>query len=306
MKRFFIAAVLLFMVLAGCVALPARQPWQSPLTFSSPLRLQQRHAYFLPLLLRGPQQKKGISLACGYEDMARMADEVETLRVAWVWNWGVDPPLFPDVESVPSIWSGASIGTPLGGNSEWLLGFNEPDMRDQANMSPAQAAREWQRLEDTYPDRKLASPQVVAPVRWLEEWYDAYQAQNDGRLPQIDAIAIHTYYDNDLESYKRQVEYYIDLAKRWGVPEIWITEFTIAPALDRTLRESIDDQRAYLKWLEAQPMVTRYAAWTNRVECLDIIQPNGIFDTPMIAPNGMLTEMGKMYSDFVGTIGAEW
>lgn len=304
MKRFFIAAVLLFMILAGCVALPDQQPWQSPLTFSSPLP-EPPHTYFFPLMLSGPQ-KKGISLACGYEDMARMADEVAVLNVAWVWNWGVDPPIFTGVESVPAIWNGSVIGQELGGNSEWLLGFNEPDQWDQANTSPSEAARQWAELERVYPGRRLASPQPVRwDTRWLEEWYAAYVEQN-AHPPRLDALAVHTYWSNDLESYKRQVEYYIDLAKRWGVDEIWITEFTIAPALDHTLRESIDNQRAYLKWLEAQPMVTRYSAWTNRVECLDSIQPNGIFDTPMIAQNGMLTEMGKMYSDFVSTIGAEW
>jgi hypothetical protein len=290
--------LVLVLGLAGCIGVPTPQPWRSPLafTFASPLPELPRRVY-LPLVASVPS-KKGISLACGYSDPDRMAREVAELGVSWIWNWGPTPPLFPGVESVPNIWSAASIGHPLGGNSEWLLGFNEPDQADQANVSPEMAARQWAELERTYPDRKLTSPQVVKwDRRWLEEWYAAYQAQNGGRAPRLDALAIHTYWGNDITAYQEQVRYYMALAQRWGVKEVWVTEFTLAPGLDRTVRETVDDLRAYVAWLDAQPMVTRYAPWTNRVECTDW-PPSSVFDTPMYAANGLPTEAGRIYAGF--------
>ena len=287
------ALLLAVLFLVSCVA-PAPGPLRSPLAFDSPVPAPEQRVY-LPLVATTPN-KKGVSLACGYEDMPRMAREVAELGVSWVWNWRTDPVTFPGVESVPCIWSGVVIGQPLGGTSAWVIGFNEPDMTDQANMAPEQAALEWLRMEATYHDRKLTSPQVVVPGgRWLEEWYAAYQDQNGGRAPRMDAIAIHTYYGNDLVAYQEQVRYYIALAEKWGVNEVWVTEFALSPGLDRTLRETLDDTAAYVAWLAAQPTVTRFAVWTNRVECGANITPDGIFDTPLYAANGVLTEAGKLY-----------
>jgi hypothetical protein len=294
MRTLGATVVLALLLVAGCA--PAPQPFRSPLalTFASPLPEPPRRV-FLPLVVSAPS-KKGISLACGYDDPDRMAREVAALGVSWIWNWGPTPPTFPGVESVPNIWSAASIGHPLGGNSQWVIGFNEPDQYDQANVAPDVAARQWAELERAYPDRKLASPQVVRwDRRWLEEWYAAYRAQNGGRPPRLDALAIHTYWLNDMAAYQEQVRYYIALAEQWGVPEVWITEFTLAPGLDRTVRETVDDLRTYIAWLDTQGIVTRYAVWTNRVECTEW-PPDSVFDTPLYGANGMMTELGKTYA----------
>jgi hypothetical protein len=290
-KRFW--ALLALLALSGCVA-PAPHPFVSPLelTFTSPL--PAAHLVYLPLYTH-PIHKRGISLACGYEDMARLERETQALGVSWLWNWQTDPPVFEGIESVPCVWGAAYIGKPLGGNSEWVIGFNEPEQRDQANMTPAAAALTWRDLEDAYPDRKLTSPQVVQPdARWLEEWYAAYVVYY-GQAPRLDALAIHTYIGNDIEDYKRQVLYYIDLAKKWGVPEVWITEWTFAPMLDGTVRNSAQAITDYVAWLDAQPMVTRYSPWTNRVECMQNIAPDDFFDTPLFATNGLLTTAGQAY-----------
>lgn len=282
-------AVCLLALLAGCVA-PA--PFLSPASFDSPLPTPDPERLYLPLTLGRPALK-GVTLACGGGDS--MAREVEALNVSWIWNWNVDPPQFPGIESVPCIWDGRTIGKPLGGNSQWLLGFNEPDQWDQANTPPDVAAQQWAELEATYPGYKLASPQVVQwEKRWLEEFYDAYVAQNN-RPPRLDALAIHTYWGKTRADYQEQVAYYINLAERWGVPEVWVTEFTLAPELDGTVRETVAELAAYIEWLETQPMVSRYAIWTNRTECMPY-PPGSFYDTPLVGVNGQLTEVGKMYS----------
>ncbi len=128
----------------------------------------------------------------------------------------------------------------------------------------------------------------------------AFVAQN-GRPPRLDALAVHTYWGGTLADYQEQVEYYIGLAERWGVPEVWVTEFTLAPELDRTVRATVADLAVYIEWLETQPMVTRYAIWTNRTECMPY-PPGSFYDTPLIGVNGQLTEAGKLYS----AIRPEW
>jgi hypothetical protein len=262
------------------------------------------HKVYFPLVARGgggdsitPDMlsvKKGLSLACGWDDLARMQREIDTLRLSWVFVWGPGIPVFEGVESVPMIWGPAQIGLPIGGNSDWLIGFNEPDQRDQTNMTPAEGARLWAEMERLYPDRKLTSPQVVNwQAGWLEQWYASYLEQF-GRPPRMDALAIHTYFCGASDC-KAQVEYYIGLARRWNVPEVWITEWTFSPGMDGTRRQALTDMREYMAWMEHEPMIGRYAVWTIRTECTGYA-PDSYFDTPMFAQNGMITPMGEMYA----------
>jgi hypothetical protein len=250
-----------------------------------------------PQQLIEPSHKKGISLACGYDNMDRLESETRKLNVSWLWNWGTQPPIFSGIESIPTIWDMSHIGEPLGGNSQWVIGPNECEQDDQCRTSAWIVAREWPRLVATYPGRKYGSPQVVNPEkRYLEDFVAFYKAQNNGSPPPMDAIIIHTYWGNNIEDYKKQVLYYIELAKKWDIEEVWITEFAFAPVMDGTVRSSARQLAEYITWLDAQPMVKRYAAWTNRVECMENIIPDGIFDTPLYGANGAMTELGRMYA----------
>jgi len=282
------------LLLAGCVAapaLPSAQPFASPLAQT-----------FLPTLqadwvsIQSISSKKGVSLACG--GGAARAREVQQLRVSWVWNWGTDPPVFPGIESVPAVWDASYIGKPLGGNSKWLIGFNEPDIGNQANMTPEAAAMAWRKLEATYPDRKLASPQTIfGAAGWLTEFRETYMALY-GQPPKLDALAIHTYIGNSAADYIAQVRSYIDLAKAWGIPEVWVTEWALGHGMDRTQRETMAEMAEYVAWLEAEPMITRYAAWTNRVECMADafgFRFDSQFDTPLFSIDGRMTPLGTMY-----------
>ena len=115
-------------------------------------------------------------------------------------------------------------------------------------------------------------------------------------MPMLEVNNVHTYYGNDITDYKAQVAYYVELAARWGVPEVWVTEFAFAPALDGTVRNSTQALTDYIAWLDQQPTVTRYSVWTNRVECMPGIVPDGVFDTPLYAASGALTAAGRAYA----------
>jgi hypothetical protein len=279
--------ILVVLLLTSCIAPPTTNRSLAP----------AQYKLYLPIINSSPNPKRGINLACGsYEQQAK---EVAALGVAWLWNWGLNPPLFPNIESVPTIWNASTIGQPLGGNSQWLLGFNEPDGGEQANMAPEAAARAWRKLEAAYPDRKLASPQIVHPGTWLEDWRAAYIAEY-GQPPRLDALAIHTYWGKTAAAYSAQVQSYVDLAKQWGISEVWVTEWALAHQLDRTLQETTAEMRKYLAYLDAEPMVTRYAPWTNRVECMGDaygFRYDGPFDTPLFNFDGSISELGKAYRD---------
>jgi hypothetical protein len=285
------------LLLCSCTAMPEASTFVSPVP-----RAHLWHVHlplvFNDLLTAQPSPKKGISLACGYDNMERLAAETRALNVSWLWNWGPTPPIFEGVESVPSLWNDQGIGQPLGGNSQWLLGFNEPDdCPIQSCMTPEAAAVAWRLLEQAYPYRKKTSPQVLHPTQWLERWYTAY-VDLYGQPPELDAIAVHTYYGGTAADYIARVQEFMALARKWNVPEVWVTEWTLAHGLDRSVRETTKEIETYVDWLEHEPMVTRYAPFTNRVECMSgapYFQFEGPFDAPMYSPDGRLTEVGRTY-----------
>jgi hypothetical protein len=117
--------------------------------------------------------------------------------------------------------------------SRYLLGFNEPNFKEQANLSPAQAAAAWRQLEwvaerrdlllvgpatnycDPTPGARHAGACIeevdgrstVGPA-WLESFYDACsEAGIAGRACRIDYQSVHAYSCAGVDSM-------IDLLKR--------------------------------------------------------------------------------------------
>jgi hypothetical protein len=81
-----------------------------------------------------------------------------------------------DVEFVPMIWGKDNV-TPATlakakREGDVLLGFNEPDMDGQANMSVEDALAAWPKLQDT--GRRLGSPAVAYGGDTAGGWLDRF------------------------------------------------------------------------------------------------------------------------------------
>ena len=50
-----------------------------------------------------------------------------------------------------------------------VLGFNEPNHQDQANLDPEDAAYAWLELQAAYPEKILVSPSASPPN--TEAWF---------------------------------------------------------------------------------------------------------------------------------------
>ena len=120
--------------------------------------------------------KRGVS-----ENSFNHVEEIDALApgVTWTYNWGPNPSknvahkLRPggDMEFVPMIWNGNFNESAIRDSLEkypgtkYLLGFNEPNFKSQANMTPSQAAELWPVLEGIAADYnlKLVSPALNFP-----------------------------------------------------------------------------------------------------------------------------------------------
>jgi len=120
------------------------------------------------------------------------------------------------------IWDEAAQNA-INNGGQWLFGPNEPDMTEQANMSPAAAADFWKQWMEPYAGKiGLVAPAVTNGVGdnlgidWLRQFLEACSDCT------IDAVGQHWYFDqNDAQHFKDQIQ---ETADTFGKP-VWVNEF---------------------------------------------------------------------------------
>jgi hypothetical protein len=177
---------------------------------------------------------------------------------------------------------------------KYILGFNEPNFIDQANMTPTQAAAAWPQLQaiaDQY-GLKLVSPAVnycgncvsengttyTNPFKWLD---DFFAACNGCR---VDYIGLHWYGGGN------SMTGYIEDARKYGKP-IWVTEFA-----DWDASITAENQKNYLagtvNFLERDPAVFRYSWFIGRGGGATVYPYIDLYGS-----SGTLTVLGQLYMD---------
>lgn len=245
--------------------------------------------------------KRGVCY--GYHSEADMLTASQF--ISWWYNWAALPDAgirntytAYQVDFAPQAWNAAGIQAVRNRVSQdtaikYILGFNEPNFKDQANMTPTQAAAAWPQLQAIADEfgLKLVSPAVNYcgncvsqngitynnPFDWLD---DFFAACHDCR---VDYIALHWYGGgNSMSSY-------IDDARKYGKP-IWVTEFA---NWDQGVTS--ESQKSYLagtvNFLERDPEVFRYSWFIGRGEGATVYPFIDLY-----AADGTLTALGKIYS----------
>ena len=229
--------------------------------------------------------------------------------ISWDYNWGNTPSndaaMWFDANEMdycPMCWNGNYNADAIRAfvaahpNTKYLLGFNEPNLTDQANMTPAQAAAIWSPVVALAKELnlKLVSPAMnygtlagySDPVKWLDEFF----AQPGVSINDIDAIAIHCYMSSP-----SAVQAYIEKFEKYNKP-IWMTEFCAWDPVPGSVTTQMDYMCAVLNYLEANPKVERYAWFIprsgNKVDSPPYMQLL-THDYP-----ADLTDLGKMYCWF--------
>lgn len=103
-------------------------------------------------------------------------EELQSINVATLTNWSLQPPSYKDIESVPAIWGEAALKIGYhrpGGNSPCLMGFHGVDSPKLADMTPEKAAYYWEFVETYYKrDFCLISPSWISDDTWLPQMVD--------------------------------------------------------------------------------------------------------------------------------------
>lgn len=197
-------------------------------------------------------------------NLASFTDPFADSKVSWAYNWGssssgLDESKF---EFVPQLWGTSSLFTAdwkdnaesaISKGAKNLLGFNEPDIAKQANLSPADAASGWTTYMEQFAGKaRLGSPAVSnggAPLglAWLTDFLDACKDCT------IDFAVVHWYDSYSNVAYFKQ--FLTDAHKQTGKP-IWLTEFGCNDGSDEDISGFLSQ---VLPWMDEQDWIERYS-----------------------------------------------
>jgi hypothetical protein len=210
---------------------------------------------------------------------------IATAQASWYYNWryspnsGSVPPGTTAPEYVPMLSKAADVtdqnvaALTTGKNNgtyKYLLGFNEPDLASQANMTVAQAISLWPKYMAT--GLILGSPAPTNP----NAWFDDFLAQAQANGYRVDFICLHYYRPPNAANAVADLKKWLtDTYAKYKKP-IWLTEFgapdckslgwcgSTAAALTQVQVDAFVPQ--VVAMLEGLPFVERYAWFVDRTQ----------------------------------------
>ena len=267
-------------------------------------------------LLRLPG-KKGICFTLRQKDNDGSWEEnipkIQAIRPYWNYSW--DTTLIEqqptDSAFLPMVW-GAWEADELrerlnkhivpkikSGDVHRILGFNEPDKLEQANMPYTEALTYWPILESLYVP--LCSPACANPLSDIDDstqgvrgtWMRDFMKAADKRGYRVDYIGVHWYGGASPIAFKQRM---IDIYNAYGQRPLLITEFALAdwgaknPGENSiTQKDVLAFMQNVLPWMEQQNWIAGYA-WFS----FEIDDPNGC-SSALFDDDGNLTASGQFY-----------
>lgn len=217
MRKFYWFILFYAGIISGCAKKSENLPLQTPVGGST-------------IFVADTSAKRGNAFSTNTTDGTWTAN-IARLKSNWFYTWGTTIPIESitgNSEFVPMFWGSGNVSAEniaavkelkAAGKVHYILGFNEPDMPDQANMSVHTALALWPQLESI--GLPLGSPATSWPTRqWIYDFLDSAKAQHK----RVDFICVHMYVGLDDAGFIQVLQ---DLNNRYHLP-IWITEFATA------------------------------------------------------------------------------
>ena len=209
--------------------------------------------------------------------------------VTWWYNWSASGGgAKTGIELVPMIWGSGSLNATIPSGSKFLLTFNEPNFKAQANLTAAQAASYWPTIQSKAAGLPIVGPGMnfcgpadqcngTDPFQYITDFFAACTGC------EVDYVAVH-WYNCDLPSLKDYLEPGGSLAgwEQFGKP-IWLTEFSCDSSASAAQQEAY--MRAAIPYLEGNPKVFRYS-WFSA---------DPIPNAKLVNSDGSPTALGQVY-----------
>lgn len=285
--------------------------------------------------------KKGMALGGDMSDKVSL----KKLNCSWYYNWASEAfnnSIDEGVAHIPMMWGDGDDSKEgilnMTSTSNYILGFNEPDIKSQANMLFFNAIDTWTEYISSLNMRKV-SPATASPggdSKWLNmfmnggykcinPWDGTWGLYSDylddetktwvnGIGDDVDAVVLH-YYRNqiNLEGLLTAID---TLWETYHKP-IWVTELSIfgVKGTQSDYSYEIPEKRAAMAEfvqgivsnLDAIPYVERYCWFSYDIDSTNEIDGyNGSGATSMFEyASGAYTQLGRLYSSIGNPEGYE-
>ncbi len=244
--------------------------------------------------------KKGIGLGSGGGGKQWRA-ALRRLHVSWVYTWGLHAGARPPQKThfVPMIWGYRPGGLHSSvswlkkkhnaGLQNYLLTFNEPDGKHQANLTVGTALKEWPKIEST--GMMLGSPACVHPDN---SWMRAFMHGVAVRHYRVNFICIHWYGGPDAARFLEMLNRIHQMYRR----PIWVTEFAVGDWSASRKRPNIYSPQVIARFMRiVLPAMNRmrfvqcYAWFPAQKSRYTALGTSALFHK-----NGSLTLLGRIYA----------
>jgi hypothetical protein len=185
-------------------------------------------------------------------------------KVTWSYDWAqkTGSGYNTGIKYIPMLWDessdragswGKSADAGIAAGADALLGYNEPDHHEQANVDVGTAVNGWKQHFQPYAGKvTLVSPAVTnGPAPMGLAYLKSFISSCEGC--QIDACAVHWYDSASNTQYFKN--YITDSIAACGNKPIWLTEFGASGSEDQI----VDFLNEVLPWMDNNPLVARYA-----------------------------------------------
>jgi hypothetical protein len=232
--------------------------------------------------------------------------KVIALDPYWNYSWGPKRiAMQPDnIEFIPMLWGALGseglerrIATDImpqiqSGQAKRLLGFNEPGMEKQSDLTVDEVISYWPILERT--DIPLASPSVG---RATGSWMVKFMQETEEKCRRMEYIAVHMYGPPSAGSFKNKMREAYELYGSWR--PMLITEFAVVDWNANTVEENrysaaqaLTFMKEVLPWMQEpeQDWIAGYS-WFSFKSSSPAGTSSALFDE-----NGNITTLGRYYA----------
>lgn len=171
-----------------------------------------------------------------------------------------------------------------------ILGFNEPDQKNQSDVRVNAALTKWSKLEET--GLPLVSPSAAKP---LDTWMEKFMTKIEEECRRVDWIGAHWYGPAVFSTFTSQMR---EIHAKFGGRPLLLTEFAVADhkSEERGFNrhnhsEVLEFMKEAIPWLEEQDWVAGYA-WFPFKQSKMKGSSSALFEED----GGQLTALGRFYA----------
>ncbi|MFH6772330.1 glycosyl hydrolase [Gaetbulibacter aestuarii] len=240
--------------------------------------------------------KKGVAYTNKAKDWSYKTSDSKAF---WMYSWGNDlkEEVPENVEYVPMFWGKGSVteanltrikGLIDEGKVKYVLGFNEPDGANQANMTVDEAIALWPQLETL--GVPLGSPATVSPDN---SWMQEFMQRADAEGLRVDFVTVHSYGGANVLNFISKLKYAHD---NYGGRPVWVTEFAVADWNATTVENNKYSEAQVIEFMQDATTAMNNLEWVHRYAWFDGGGRPALASSTLFDDESNLTALGQVYA----------